>query len=92
MNDEIEAELTDDELFKMTDIAVRGQIVEKVDEILYKSDEITSIVSIYKFSVLEIYKGNIVNGSEIQISFGGTELPQEIELGEKYLICFKKTH
>ena len=74
----------------MSDIVVQGKMVEKVDEILYESQTASSTVSIYKYKISDIVTGKSGTESYVYISYGGTELPNNLSIDEECVVYLKK--
>jgi len=80
-----EKKASDEEILNMTDVVVRGKILEKIDEIEYEGKTLNMVYSEYKFEVIEDYM-DILETNEIVISYMGTQLPSGIEMNEEYIL------
>lgn len=82
----LEKDVSDEELLDMSDMVVKGRITEKIEEIEYKGETVDTVLSLYKFEITEAYLEETGKADEIVISYAGTELPDEINTNDEYVV------
>lgn len=83
--DLIERKVTEQELWDMSDVVVKGTILNKIDEINYESDTANSVIGLYRFDVTEGLKIP-ENCNEFIIAYAGTELPDSVVIDQEYVV------
>lgn len=86
----IEMILDDEEILNLAEVVVSGEHLEKKDEVLYNNNGIRATVSIYSFDVTDCYLGDFQLGKEIFISYGGSFLPEELNVEGEKVMYLKK--
>lgn len=82
--------VSDKELIRMSDLIIRGKILDKAKEFVYEDEYGTSIVSFYNCKINGIVQGK-VNSDNIIINFGGTTLPESIDYDEEKTLYLVKS-